>query len=86
MSDEEGKNRPLTESEATEALDAIRSLHVKDVDERGGTNGCKECGLGWPCPTIHFANGWGEMFDCWDAEWCPHAGEKVDPAEAGLVD
>lgn len=69
-----------------ERLHAVRDLHCKDVDARGGTNGCKECGLGWPCPTYHFAIGAGEMFDCWDAGWCSHVGEKVDPATAGLLD
>lgn len=64
---------------------AIQALHVKDVDGHGRTNGCKECGLGWPCPTTHFAHGWGEMHDCWDAGWCSHAGEKVDRAEAGYL-
>ena len=60
-------------------INEIRALHVKDVDD----GGCKECGLGWPCPTFHFANGWGEMHDCWDAGWCSHVNEKVDAAEAG---
>ena len=66
-------------------INEIRFLHVKNVDDNGGTDGgCGECGLGWPCPTVHYANGWGAMYDCWDARWCSHFGEKVDPAEAGV--
>ncbi len=68
-------------------INAIRDLHVKDDSEGGMTSGgCKECGLGWPCPTAHFANGWGEMHACWDAGWCEHVGEKVDAAEAGYIE
>lgn len=67
-------------------INAIRGLHCKDISESGMTTGaCKECGLGWPCPTFHFASGWGEMHDCWEAGWCAHVGEKVDAAEAGYV-
>lgn len=66
-------------------INAVRDLHRKDVDEHGGTDGCKECGLGWPCPTVHFAAGYGDMHDCWDDGWCSHFGEKVDSVEAGYV-
>jgi hypothetical protein len=53
----------------------IASLHVKEVDEVGGTEGtCAECGLMWPCRTAHMAVGWGEANDCEDAGWCQHAG------------
>jgi hypothetical protein len=66
-------------------VSAILALHVKGAEEGGLTSGgCKECGLGWPCPTFHFAMGWGEMHDCWDAGWCAHVGELVDRTEAGF--
>lgn len=70
--------------DAAERVNAIRELHHKAVDEHGGSDGCAECGLGWPCPTVHFAAGYGGMYECWDAGWCSHFGEKVDPAESGL--
>lgn len=67
-------------------INAIRDLHVKDVSENGmNSGGCKECGLGWPCPTFHFASGWGEMHACLDAGWCEHVGEKVSADEMGYM-
>lgn len=67
-------------------INAIRDLHVKDTTAGGMTSGgCKECGLGWPCPTFHFASGWGEMHDCLDARWCAHVGVVVHADEMGYA-
>lgn len=68
-------------------INAIRHLHVLDVSKDGANSGgCKECGLGWPCPTFHFASGWGEMHGCWDAGFCTHVGVVVRADEAGYMD
>lgn len=62
----------------SEKLTAIARLHSKQVDSGGGTDGgCAECGLPWPCRTVHYANGWGDPHPCEDAGWCSHAGVPV---------
>ena len=68
-------------------IQAVVHLHRLDTDASGGnTGGCAECGLGWPCWTVHLAKGWGDMHACLDAGWCDHAGVPMDPAEHGYLD
>lgn len=62
----------------SEKLSAIAEMHAKRIDPQGGTEGvCAECGLLWPCRTIHYANGWGDPQPCEDDGWCSHAGVAV---------
>lgn len=68
----------------TDRINAIRALHVKDVTNGMTDGGCKECGLGWPCPTFHLASGWGEMHACLDAGFCARVVVRAD--EMGYVD
>lgn len=50
-------------------LSAIARLHRPS--EAGEP--CAPCRRPYPCPTVHLANGWGEIYECEKAEWCRHA-------------
>lgn len=64
----------------TEALSLIVGLHQQVRDVGGMTSGyCAECSWQYPCPTVHLANGWGEIQECEEAGWCEHAGVPLTP-------
>ena len=61
-------------------LRAIVGLHVQTEGGGGTVSGfCAECDHPWPCLTAHIANGWGLGDECRDAEWCEHAGRRMEP-------
>lgn len=59
----------------SDKLHIIANLHQQGTEEGGIVTGfCTECSWQYPCPTVHVANGWGEIHDCENVGWCQHAG------------
>ena len=53
-------------------LQKIASMHVKYVDDHGGTDGfCNDCHWLWPCPTYRWATEEYVDVNCtWDLRDC----------------
>lgn len=66
-----------------DTLRIIASKHAQATVAGGmGTGECEAgCLGGWPCETVHLAQGHGLLERCQDEGWCVHYGVKVEPFE-----
>ena len=83
--DDQARSHDEWSATQSEKLAIIANLHRQGEEAGGITSGfCTECGWQYPCPTVHLANGWGEVHDCEDAGWCQHAGVPLTPEDGRL--